>query len=479
MKISTLAVVIAVPVTLIQAQSPLSGLAQGVVIHDTASGVRSLMKKAAGDKSPVAFATVHGQAPTYTTEALLHHLVDPTGSAQHLQMNAISTGNDNLPIEAGPYSGNQPIYWEVASGGMSGWAAIALSVSETGAQSIPGTVFAARLAMPGPGIGSDLFSYWFDTNINLPSDLIDAAHLDLGREHFNAGQNSDVAALDTYMPAVVESRGIQTHMVPIVNRWFFALTPASATHIKDNANWGTFSAAFGCTQQEIGSNYVYTAQWTPAAGWSSISVEFDPARLGLNAGDAIDAIAFFDVPNYRDRIVFSLSAATSGTREQILVGGDEVLGQNPGNKPLRVKGGARITEKVGIANDTDIDAVCTYDPEHPSQAYGQWIALPVENTTADDIGCSVARYRVYDNNGFTIGEQLLLQATGLPNETAAVGWIVTIDGQSPVIIREVRTGERMETVMSLPPGVEGVTVSAVYASRTQTLYSWDVRLLRQ
>lgn len=481
MKLSTLALVLAVPVTLIQAQSPLSGLPQGLVMHDTSNtgtGVRSVLKKPAGDKHLVSFTAVNNAAPTYTTEALLHHLVDPEVAAENFEMNAISTGNDNLPIQAGPYAGSEPEYWEVVSGGQSGWAAISLSVSDDPEVPPAGTALASRYTGPGNGIGSDLFSYWFDTNVNIPSDLIDVAHFDLGHEHIGAGSSSQITGLDTYMPAVVESRGTPNHVVQVIRKWFFTLTPDTVTNIT-GPNWSTYVGAFNCLESHIGTNYVYTADWTPGSGWSKISVEFTPAELGLTGGGDIDAIAFFDVPNNRERIVFSLSLATSAGREQLLVGGAEVLGASSGNKPLRVSGGARITAKIGIGNATEVDAICTYDPEVISENYGHWIALPVENTTADDIGCSVARYRVYDNNGFVLGQQLLLQATGLPNETAAIGWIVTIDGSSPVIIRKIRTAERMEAVMPLPPGVEHVTVSAVYASRTQTLYSWEVRLLRQ
>ncbi len=480
MKISTLAVGLIIPVALIQAQSPLSGLAHGIIIQqDDSHGLMRM--KPAGDNNVVPFTNMDSLAPTYTVEALLHHLsAQAPSAALQFEMSAISTGNDNLPIEAGPsHSGNpEPPYWQVTSGGWSGWAAIALSVTGNPGDPIIGSVFDERFqSTGGAGIGSDLFSYWFGTNVDLPPSLIDAAHFDVGYEHMGAIPSTQVTGLDTYMPAVVEARGVSSNVVPVINKWFFALTPTTVGNI--TSNWGMFENAFDCQLSEIGTNYVYTASWTSAAKWSQVSVKFSPTQLGLGQECEIDAIAFFDVQNHNSRIVFSLSLASSGQLEQLLVGGENVLGATNGNKPLRAQGGTKITAKIGIGNDTDVDSICTYDPENPSYAYGHWIALPVSSSKPSSIGCSAARYRSYDRYGNDVGEELLLQASNLPREPAIVTWTVAIDGAPPIVVRKVRTGERTQEIMSLPPGMDNITISATYISRTQILHSWSVQLLKR
>ena len=330
MKITILAVGFTFPFSLLQAQSPLSGLAQGFVVHDTSQGLSSLMIKPPGDKNLALSAEAHPEAPTYTIEALLHHLgANAQSAAVHFGMNAISTGNDILPVVAEDNPSGVPDYWEVDATAVGGWAAVALSVSDLAGPGDSGTVFGNRYGDTfGAGIGSDLFSYWFSDNVNMPPSLTGHAHFDLGYEHFGAGSSKQVTGLDTYMPAVIEARGVPSHVVPVVNKWFFTLTPETAgrMHEGNGIYWATVSNAFLCPLADIGCNYVYWTEWDEVTGWSKIQVEFDPARLGLTEGGDIDAIAFFDMSGFRDRIVFSLSLLTSGNREQLLVGGTGVLG---------------------------------------------------------------------------------------------------------------------------------------------------------
>ncbi|MCA8950338.1 MAG: hypothetical protein KDE27_12605 [Planctomycetes bacterium] len=478
-----LVVAFATPLCLLPAQSPLSGFAQGVVVTDTLapSAPRTVIQKPAGDMVLTPFVAVDPAAPTYTVEALLHHLgAGASSAAAHLSMSAISTGNDVLPLVAGPFTGDEPDYYVVTTGGF--WAAIALSFTEAALPdpTDPGSAFALRYAAhPGAGIGIDLFSYWFDSNVGLPPNLIDTAHFELGREHTGADLNEQVTGLDTYMPAVVEARGIPTNVVQIVDQWYFALTPGSAQYISANANWGTFDPAFSCAKAEIGANYVYQAHWSNGQ-WSEISVLFTPEDLGLTEGGDIDAIAFYRGQNSQDHIVFSLTGESSAGREQILVGGPDIRGPGmPGNKPVRAGDGGDIRIKIGARNDTDVDAICTYDPD-AQDAYGYWLALPVENRTPVGIGSSVARYRTYDDNGNLTGEELLLQVTGLPTPSGQAGWAVSFDGAPPMLVRKNTSGDRAQTTLPLLPGqaIDEIVVVAAYVSGNTGWRSWGLKLLQ-
>jgi hypothetical protein len=484
MKLSTLAVALAVPATLMQAQSPLSGLAQGLLINDTSS--TSLRLKPPGDLPLSEFGSMGAEAPTYTTSALLHHLGGGNETAiDKFQMNAISTGNDLLPMEL--ITVGQETYWQV--NGLGGWSALALSVSNGSAPNgqvmnqTPNVFVDRHNEHHGHGIGSDLFSYWFDTNTVLPPSLTDAAHLDLGHEHMGLS-DEDVTGLDTYMPAVVAARGQFTFVTPVVDRWYFTLTPESVGHIE--THWSTYQPAFavGMPQSDIGANYVYQSLWTPGNGWSEIGVLSDPEDLGLltlqNA--EIDAIAFYASANFNEQIVFSLTRQSSNNLEQLLVGGTvHSLPQGPvGNKPLRAWGGEKITAKIGIGSETEVDAVCTYDPENANEGHGDWIAFPINSTTVSEIGCSATRSGYFDNLGVIKAEQLLMQATDLPSGPAMINWVITIDGV-PLVKRLPVTGDRMQYKMRLPLGcfAHDIQVTAVYWSPTKLLRSYTVRLLHE
>lgn len=477
---TTLAVALACS-AVVQAQSPLSGLAQGVVLKES-TGERELQRKPAGDLPVTNFTSVGANAPVYSMEALLHHLGQSApGAAAGLRLNAMSTGNDILPINAYPNE-LSPTEFRVFSPQGALWAALALTVDGGATVSAePGTVFEDRLSTT-TNIGADIFSYWFSTNAGLPSNLVDRAHLDVAIEGLAAGQQ--VSALDTYMPAILEDRMSPIHAIlQVKDRWYFTLTPGSAQDIYDGWTQSDYQAAFACDREEIGANYVYQAQWNEpggVAGWSQIDILFEPGDLGLVQTDVIDAIAYYRGINFMDRIVFSLRKnGAQDTRDQILVGGPLIPGG--GHRPLHDGSGAKVTTKVGVGLDTDVDSICTYDPETLTDYYGPWIAFPVADPvhegTEAGIGCSAARYRV--SAGGVVGQRLRVQATGLPLALpGSVGFFIDVAGSVESVVVPV-TDSRMEHVFSLPPalpqGTE-ITVYTAYASRAERLFSWDVRL---
>ncbi|WP_439116214.1 hypothetical protein, partial [Ilumatobacter sp.] len=415
MKYTTLAVALLSSVA-IQAQSPLSGMAHGFVINN--QGNRTLKRKPAGDQPVEPFYSVTASTPDYSIDALLHHL-GSTPPSHLLHMNSMSTGNDILPVEEYVGSGGTVDHYRVFSPQGALWAALAFTVD--GYDTIdkePGSLFDHR-ASSSQGIGSDLFSYWFSTNAGLPDSLVDTPHFEVGFEHMGLTGNEQVSALDTYMPAILEDRNSLVHLIlQYKDRWYFTLTPDSANDIANN--WSTFAPAFACNQQDIRANHVYVAKWNQPGmpnSWSTIDIRFRPDELGLSANDAIDAIAFYE--GFEEQIVFSLAKRhAADNREQIWVGGPMVfVPQEPGGKkPLRDGTGARVTTKVGVGELTEVDSLCTYDPEILTDYYGPWIAFPVADPanegTAADIGCSAARYRVA--SGQVVGQKLRVQATRLP-----------------------------------------------------------------
>lgn len=479
MKYASLAILLACPVGHVAAQSPLSGLQHGFIVQSPGNpGVRQPMRKPAGDRQLVPFVAIGSASPTYTIEALLHGISgDLQVEVPQFAINAMSTGNDNLPIQPGFYPGNvgpNPDYWEVVPEIGLGWAAIALSVKEGPVSAVADSVFAQRLAAAGSsGIGNDLFSYWFKGNAQIHPSLNDAAFFDLGREHMALASGMQITALDTYMPGVVEARGQATDFMPVLNRWFFTLTPDAVTHI--TTNWSVYEPVFDAVSSEIGANFVYQTTWG-SGGWSNISVLFDPAELGLGETDVIDAIGYFDRPNSREHLLFSLEGTASP--DQLLVGGPDVRATGlAGQWPLRAQGGDRITERVGIGNNTDVDAFCTYDPEHATDGHCVWSAMPTADATPFGFGSSAARYRSYDASGAYVWDSLLLQATGLGNQVGMVTWLVSVEGMAqPLIVRKLNTGDRTETELRMPFGLPAMTVKTVFTTSTTFQQSWHLFL---
>lgn len=448
------------------AQSPLSGLAQGLIIENASTNSCTIQGKPAGDRSLLQF-PANGLAPTFTVPALLHHLgANASFRAQQFHMNAISTGNDNIPVT------EMETHWEVTPASGAGWAAISISVVQKTSYTHLGvsTAFGKRLALGPGGRGNDLYSYWFADNAGVPVDLVDAAFFDVGQEHMSLAAGAQVIGVDTYMPAVVEAQGSPTFLVPVVGRWFFTLTPASADHIRNPANWSAYSGAFapGTSPSTIRPNHVFRAQWTPS-GWNPIEVAFTPLQLGLGAEDVIDAIAYFDVVNHKDRIVFSLAQSTSAPSEQVLIGGPDVAG---GNKPLKAKGGQSITQRIGIGNDTDVDSLCTYDPETlPGFDFCKWMAMPEWGQQPAVIGSSAARFRASATE-----DAVLLQATNLPNEVGDVIWVVTVGGRT-ITIPRARTGNRMQTFLRLPTATSGtIVIDTTFVTSSAIRRGWTLKL---
>lgn len=485
MKYTTIAVAL-VSTVAIHAQSPLSGMAHAFVLDD--HGTRTMVRKPAGDLPVHAFPTVTVSAPVFSPEALLHHLgANQTVEAPNFVMNSMSTGNDILPVVEHTEIGGLETFRVYSPGGAL-WAALAFTVDQDATiHREPGSLFDQRAATSA-GIGSDLFSYWFSTNAGLPNNLVDMPHFEVGFEHMGLTAGQQISALDTYMPAIIEDRNSLVHTIlQFKNKWFFTLTPDSAAYIRNN--WGTFDPAFDCPMSDVQPNFVYRAWWntTHADAWSTISVKFRPEELGIDSTDVVDAIAYYDGPNFQEQIVFSLQKRhTEDTREQIFVGGTLLAeGQNPGGKkPLRDGSGERVTTKVGVGNLTEVDSLCTYDPETLTNYYGPWIAFPVADPvfegTQAGIGCSAARYRI--QSGGAMGQRILVQATGLPLALpGAVGFFIDVAGDVSSVVVPV-TGSRMQHAFSLPPalpqGTE-ITVYTAYASRAERLFSWDVRVVTE
>jgi hypothetical protein len=179
-----------------------------------------------------------------------------------------------------------------------------------------------------------------------------------------------------------------------------------------------------------------------------------------------------------------LTRQSSNNLEPLLVGGTvHSLPQGPvGNNPLRAGGGEKITAKIGIGAETEVDAVCTYDPEDQNYGYGDWIAFPTASNpmVSFPIGCSATRSGHFDNLGVIKFEQLVMQATNLPSGPAIINWVITIDG-AQMVKRLPVTGDRMQYAMRLPLGYfdTDIKVRAVYWSPTKFLRSYTVRLLHE
>jgi hypothetical protein len=486
MNLTRPAILFASTIGLAHAQSPLSGLAHGLII-DTPPNGTMVKGKPTGDRPlqdlPIA---PNNSAPIYSISALLGN----STLAPQFKMDSMSTGNDNIPVVSQSLNDE---HWIVDPSTGGGWAAIAVSVAEVyEATDDPNSAFARRIQDAGPfGRGSDIFSYWFSGNIGLPADLIDTAFFEFGAVNMSLPTSSHVTGLDTYMPAVIDTQGDGTNLVPVTSKWYFTLSQSTVSAIQNN--WTTWGSLFSqlphpsvfrpdlrpVSSSEIGQNYVYMAEWT--GSWSKIYKVFTPAELGLVGTDAIDAIAFFDVPNKRNRIVMSLtlnspsSLTSSGHSEQVLVGGP-LLQSNSGpggHKPLRTIDGQTIPSKIGFTNDTEIDSVCTYDPDVLAiAAFCKWMAMPELGQQPAAIGSSAARFRASNTE-----DGLLLQATDLPNVSGSVMWEVSV-GPRTVSVTRQKTGPRMQTFLRIPTTTtDTIIIKTTFLNSQMVVHGWELKLV--
>ncbi|MEZ5964873.1 MAG: hypothetical protein R3F56_13590 [Planctomycetota bacterium] len=296
---------------------------------DSAS-IPMVAQKAFGDHPtnfpPFAPIQFGGDAPDFSMTAMFG------ASAQSVEIDAMSSGNDMIPLngsdELDPHGGH-------------GWVAIMYSVAEGAA--CAGTIIDARRALPR-GVGGDLYGYFLDGSNTappngVPASLVGNIVLEQGSEHMGLPADVELQAFDPYLPYIAAGVGPGA-LMPNCDILYFSVTQASAAALTGRPGWPP--SVHGADILSIGWN-------ATAHTWGAPQVFRSHVDLQLWNED-VDALAV----HVNGRIIV-LSTTGAAAADQLMVSSDH---GRPA-VPLRRPGGT----PVRLIDAGDINAVTIFDPD--------------------------------------------------------------------------------------------------------------------
>lgn len=293
--------------------------------------------------------SVTAGAPDYSTDAIVAFILSNWGkSLDALEIDAMSTGNDLLPLVYLPAQAQSPHTFRIAVSTAQAWATLSL-VRE----------------IPGQNVGADILGYYFE-NPSFPLQLRNTiAHEAVRADYQPAGfdpAGSDIEALDYAMGQIIASRGAQeAGVIENVQTLYFSVTPSCATKLH----------GFGIFAQPIDGATIFRVNYHPNGTISTLAVE---TRPNLPFGSDVDALGVAivhgpvasSIPNAvsieSNTTMFLLSFApqTPGC-EELMVLAKPMGVASPLLAPLRTPGDEPLIGTV--ARPGTVTAVCCRDPD--------------------------------------------------------------------------------------------------------------------
>lgn len=355
-----------------------------------------------------------------------------------MSLDAMSTGNDLVPIQVDPTSGVPTIDPLVPQ---QTWVALNISLRD-GATGAPGSKIEGyvQAQLPNPA-GAAVFSYHFPGSF-LPETVLDQVFVEHGPGTASglSANGADVVAFDTFVQAIANANGQNQPMFPTTNLFFFSLTRESAQAMNDA--WLTDLAAHNADPQNVPypepfasdsllvhESSIYMVRWFQGA-WTTPVTQFHYHDLGVpalkeNANNNLDEFGneilwddFADIDAigvhvvHQDIIQNDGRLATSPKLFYSFRRGDDAIlqtwpeilflpeggltitpGVGPGSSttpapdlalvppptpPQNIKNsdGINLEDLFGIDLDDDIDAICFNDPQAGSHSAGFSNAMP-------------------------------------------------------------------------------------------------------
>jgi len=397
-----------------QARGPASSLASGLSLETDAQATNvldPLLLKApqAQTSAPQPFnAALLTSGPNYSLSAMF-------GShANKVRIDAHSSGNAIIPA---PDMKGVP-----GLSGASSWMGVMVSVGRRqdggqvrGLQNTP----VAAAAAGGRDPRSDIFSHYLDNSVGLSSSTRGLSFLEQSREDmgFAGAVDENVDAFDFGL-GVNRFSTRASMLFPSSTRYFFSLTPASASSLGSGFavdSFGNGVSADPCA--------IYLIEWQAGSGWT-VPLEWRGRdELGLTAGENVDAL---EVARNNGCVVIST---------QVVEGRSQLLIQTSAWTPLLPLQGEDqssgapylVTERIGLVSTTspgtstvddleDIDGVCILEPE--DGLLGTHFGTPAvpasgPGTVASDLGLSVTSHAPSPDAGSVSGpDRLEMQVSG-------------------------------------------------------------------
>lgn len=314
-----------------------------------------------------------GKVPEFTVAEIDRRLRYQAGNPPTmplLEIDAISTGNDLLPLVYDPASN----VYRISSASTDGWAALLLTLEPENGQPL-------YAGAPASVDGATVFGYYF-ANPAFPSQLQQSVYHELLRSDFEPGAPSllptaRIDSLDVAMGLILANRGaLDPGVITSVDRLYFSLTRDSAkalelTNAVANPSGLTFDGAT-----------IFVAHFDVVSKGVSL-VELCATQLGLREVE-IDALAMADVgaaatplpgelPLELGSQMFVVSAGPGQLAEELMVVAwpQGTPAQDPVVARLRTDQGNRLVGGGGLLHGR-VKSLCAKDPEtsHGAASFG-------------------------------------------------------------------------------------------------------------
>ncbi|MFK7739662.1 MAG: hypothetical protein AB8H80_05005 [Planctomycetota bacterium] len=398
-----------IPIPQIRRQGPFSVWPVGVVLsplNPYAVGNTLKHVKVAPRANPPE-APIYNSAwsrPDYSKAALLPHLPLPLRNV--FEMDGVDSGNALTPDtwKAVKDNSQNVIGFSPNLAEQQRWLALSASVTT----SSPLTLH----PLLSSGDGNTIFSYFFEDSVGLPASMNNALHIEQTGAQMLLPVNEELSAFDYKLGMLMSSPDDElARFAPKENYLYFSVTPNFVAIYNGMPNalslfpFAADKATPNVLEYGPDAAVIYQSTWTPAEGntpgsWSNPILWKTRTDLGLSnsAAENIDALT---VEHDSETVIFSMTRIATLVRDQILV---HLPNYQPlGSLPLYDDDGFRVSDKMGIADDDDVDALCGDDPEvmvgDVGRAAGAPMAFryaplagnPLFAGLAEPVGFSIAR----------------------------------------------------------------------------------------
>ena len=353
----------------LETRGPMAAYAAGISLSEVGP-FDVLRLKDAGDQSGFPYAATAATPFGATQPPDFSHAAMFADDFASIEIDAMSTGNDLLPVDA--------VTGVINIGNR--WGAIAASVTR-GASGLPGGWVEARASQQlGPGTGADIISYWIDGSSGIGGQVVGEHFLEQGTEHLGLPPQSELDALDFFIPPIRTSENPDNLLFFATTKFYFSVSSGCVSGLSP-----TFTSL-----GPINGATIFLIEWEENNGvwrWSDPTVVLTHQQLGLTSQHDVDALAYNDLGS---TVVFStvIDANLAGPQpEQLLVSNGSWS-----NATLLVDSTTGVAEKLRIDGlQDDVDALCIFDPEH-EELFSSWFGAPVLTPHQDSMHISVTRH---------------------------------------------------------------------------------------
>jgi hypothetical protein len=392
----------------------------------------------------------------------LRAILTAFGAPATVDLDDFSTGRDELLIDGNGVLDVDPELWSVWS----------FSLRE-GAVGAPGSLIAQQAAEGD--LGATVFSYILPGS-GLPPQLVGRTQRSHSRGDLGLGASGvvEVDGLDLPLMLGVDQGLALLNGMPAVEPGFGPLVGSPAIYFTvSHATRDFVPGAWWGSTSRSGATILCVKPSPFGGGWGAPQVFLSYTELGLGQDEDIDALAV-DAAN--ERVLFSV---TGNLRDQFLFLDFSTDGaSNP--VPVTTPSGTRVSDEIGKAQNDDVDAVCTLDPDL------EGVNLPPPG--GDDFGnsCGAPRngllgvpelsgsaFRRYESSATRFESWMVgwPPATG-PAPSLAFAFLTSEDNLDPVLINGLLLRDPLDPIPGNPQATAFTVPPSLSLSGSRFTIRW-------